>query len=96
MTHISSSAAQLLKCELLVAAQELLRGAGEPSAQVQYYKHVLHWSSRGERLSGEEKLGQRWEWSTAPVPEGQDASLCTATVMLSCFWIMIFLEQEKC
>ena len=39
---------------------------------------------------------RRWEWSAAQVPEGQDASLCTATVMLSCFWIMIFLEQEKC
>lgn len=98
MTHISSSAAQVLKCELetLIAAQELLSGEGEPSAQVWYYKHVLRWNSRGEWLSSEEELGQRWEWGVAQVPKGQDASLCTATVILSCFWIMIFLEQEKC
>lgn len=88
----------MLKCELEtpIAAQEPLGGEGEPSAQVWYYKHVLPWSSRGEWLSSEEELGWRWKRSAAQVPEGQDASLCTATVMLSCFWIMIFLEQEKC
>ena len=98
MTHTSPSPAQVLKCELEspIAAQKLLSGEGEPSAQVWYYKHILRWSSRGKWLSSEEELGRRWEWSAAQVPEGQDASLCTATVMLSCFWIMIFLEQEKC
>lgn len=87
----------MLRCELETprAAQELLSGEEEPSAQVWYYKHVPRWSSRGEWLSSEEELSRRRERSAAWVPEGQDASLCTATVMLSCFWIMIFLEQEK-
>jgi len=41
------------------------------------------------------RRSRRWERNAAQVPGGQDASLCTATVMLSCFWIMIFLEGES-
>lgn len=58
-----------------------MRGEGEPSSQV--------WSSKGRVVCREEEPGAEL------VPEAQDSSLCTATVMLSCFWIMMFLERGK-
>lgn len=79
--HASSSAAQGLKCELerQGAAQELVRGReGEPSSQA--------WSSKG-RVAVQGGAGSR------AGSRAQDSSLCTATVMLSCFWIMMFLQQ---
>lgn len=61
-----------------------MRGAGEPSSQCGAPKG--EWQCREELgLELGVELGGR----------AQDSSLCTATVMLSCFWIMMFLQGES-
>lgn len=78
--HGSSSAAQGLKCEL-----EAWGGAQELQ-RGEGEPSSWVWSSKGRvAVQGGAELAAR----------AQDSSLCTATVMLSCFWIMMFLQQER-